>query len=129
MNTITNEAGMTIVIAKGRSVVEAFRSRTITMDKEKTFQVYAWLNKVWEEFVKPKVKENPCQKYHRLLLKVQNLHVGESTFNGLLFCVVLLNADGTFGEARLLMATTDENGQVTGVSEPAGLTFDKLSIR
>jgi hypothetical protein len=63
------------------------------------------------------------------LLKVQNLHVGESTFNGLLFCVVLLNADGTFGEARLLMATTDENGQVTGVSEPAGLTFDKLSIR
>lgn len=129
MNTITNENGVTTVIAKGRSVMEAFRSRTITLDAEKALYIYAWLDKTWDEFVKPKVKHGQCQKYHRLLLKVQNLQVGESTFSGLLFCIVLINADGSFGESRLLMAETDEQGTVTRVSEPVELTFDKLAIR
>lgn len=129
MNTTTTENGKTTVIAKGRSVMEAFRSRTLTLEKDKSVLICAWLVKTWEEFVKPQVAQNPCQKYHRLLLKVQNLHVGESTFNGLVFCVGMLNADGTFGDTRLLLAETDEFGQVTGVSEPADLTFDKLAIR
>lgn len=128
MNTII-EAGKTTVIARGRSVMEAFRSRTVTLNHQQMLLVSTWLEKTYVDFVKPKLGVDCRQKYHRLLLQVQDLKLGEQTFNGLVFCVAMLNADGSFGETRLLLAETNEAGQVTSVREDAALTFDKLSIR
>jgi hypothetical protein len=129
MNTTITGAGKTTVISRGRSVMEAFRSRTITLNPAEVLQISAWLERTYADFVKPKLAADRQQKYHRLLLQVQNLTLGEQTFNGLVLCVAMLNADGSFSETRLLMAETNEEGQVVSVREDAVLTFDKLSIR
>ncbi|BDD79690.1 hypothetical protein [Burkholderia phage FLC9] len=109
--------------------MEAFRSRAIHLNPAQTLQVSSWLDKTYTDFVKPKITSNRHQKYHRLLLQVQNLKLGEQTFNGWVICVAMLNTDDSFGETRLLMAETNEEGQVVSVREEALLTFDKLSIR
>jgi hypothetical protein len=129
MNTTINEAGKTTVIARGLSVMEAFRSRTITLKSDQVVQVSTWLQKSWDDFVKPKLSVNPNQKYHRLLLQVQNLTLGEQTFNGFVICVAMLNTDGSFADTRLLFAETNEEGQVVSIREDVVLTFEKLAIR